>query len=248
MILEFRRFILSSLGFLLLAFFWQPLWAALHGALAKLPSPTQSLTTPPAPVGDVPSKDSLAKSRSYGKLPIYFEPNVGQTDSQVKFIARGSGVTTFLTATEAVFSLPIPDWRLPIEEHEDNDAVVIPSLDLGLRTAARREAATDSKSLRYDFQKPQSAISNRQSAITMRLVGANPRGQIDGLDHLPGISNYFIGNEPGNWRTNIPQYAKVHYRDVYPGIDLVYRGDSGQMEYDLVVGPGWDPKAIQIAF
>ena len=110
MILQFRRFILSSLGFVLLAFFGQPLWTALHGALAKLPSPTQ-LTTASAPVGDVASKNSLPSNQSYGKLPIYFEPNVGQTDSRVKFIARGSGVTTFLTATEAVFSLPIADLR-----------------------------------------------------------------------------------------------------------------------------------------
>jgi hypothetical protein len=112
MILQFRRFILSSLGFVLLAFFGQPLWTALHGTLVKLPSPTQSLTTASAPVGDVPSKRSLASNQSYGKLPIYFEPNVGQTDSRVKFIVRSNGVTTFLTATQAVFSLPISDCRM----------------------------------------------------------------------------------------------------------------------------------------
>jgi len=244
MILQFRRFILSSLGFLVFVFVAQPLWTALHGALAKLPSRTQSLTNASAPIGDVTSKRSLARSQAYGKLPIYFEPNVGQTDSQVKFIARGSGVTTFLTATEAVFSLPIGDFGLPIEEHKDNDAVVIPQLDLGLRTAARREGA----SLRYDFQKPQSAISNRQSAITMRLVGANPDAAIEGFDRLAGISNYFIGNDPAKWRTSIPHYAKVRYRDVYPGIDLVYYGNPQQFEYDFVVKPGGNPKQIQLAF
>jgi hypothetical protein len=82
----------------------------------------------------------------------------------------------------------------------------------------------------------------------MRLVGANTRAKVRGEDELPGKSNYFIGNEPKKWRTNVPNYAKVKYRDVYPGVDLVYYGNQrGQLEYDFVVAPGADPSAIALA-
>jgi uncharacterized repeat protein (TIGR01451 family) len=83
----------------------------------------------------------------------------------------------------------------------------------------------------------------------MGLVGANPEPQVVGLDELPGKSNYFIGNDPKKWRTSIPHYAKVRYEQVYPGIDLVYYGSTqGQLEYDFIVAPGADPKAITLGF
>lgn len=242
MILPFRRFILSSLGFLLLAFFGQPLWTVVHGALVKLPSPTESLTTASAPVGDVASKRSLASGQSYGKSPIYFEPNVGQTDSQVKFIARGNGATTFLTATEAVFALPIADFGSPsgkqsIKVVGDRDSVVWDQRTLNLNPWNVAVGLSDSqlRPTSHPLHRPRSAIANRQSAISMKLVGANPKAQMEGLDRLPGISNYFIGNDPAKWRSNVPHYGKVRYRGVYPGIDLVYYGNPLRMEFDFVV-------------
>ena len=68
------------------------------------------------------------------------------------------------------------------------------------------------------------------------------------MDQLPGIVNYFIGDDPAKWRTNIPTYAKVQYQDVYPGIDLAYYGNQGQLEYDLIVAPGADPNQIRLVF
>ena len=68
-----------------------------------------------------------------------------------------------------------------------------------------------------------------------------------GLDELPGKANYFIGNDPKKWRTDVPTYAKVKYEGVYPGIDLIYYGNQRQFEYDFVVAPGSDPKAITLA-
>ena len=82
----------------------------------------------------------------------------------------------------------------------------------------------------------------------MTLVNANPQSQAAGHDALPGKSNYFIGNDPAKWRTNIPTYAKVKYEGVYPGVDLVYYGNQGQLEYDFVVAPGADPGLVTLAF
>jgi hypothetical protein len=84
----------------------------------------------------------------------------------------------------------------------------------------------------------------------MRLTGAtrNPVPAIAGRERQPGISNYIRGNDPAKWRSGVPHYARVHYDQVYPGIDLVYYGNPQQLEYDLVVAPGADPGQIRLSF
>lgn len=84
--------------------------------------------------------------------------------------------------------------------------------------------------------------SEKYRNVRIQLIGANPKPQISGFDALPGKVNYFRGNKPIQWRTNIQTYAKVNYENVYPGIDLVYYGNQRQLEHDFVVAPGADPK------
>jgi Beta-propeller repeat/Abnormal spindle-like microcephaly-assoc'd, ASPM-SPD-2-Hydin len=93
------------------------------------------------------------------------------------------------------------------------------------------------------------ADSANQSAATVQvsLVGAATNPTVTGEDPQPGKVNYFFGNDPAQWRTNIPTYGRVRYKDVYPGIDLVYYGNSRQLEYDFEVRPGADPRKIQFA-
>jgi hypothetical protein len=86
------------------------------------------------------------------------------------------------------------------------------------------------------------------SVLSMQLVGASTAPQVVGLDQLPGTSNYFIGNDPSQWHTNIPNYAQVEERGVYPGVDLVYYGNQQQLEYDFRVAPCADPGVIRMAF
>jgi hypothetical protein len=152
------------------------------------------------------TKMSPAKTIS---LPMFFEPNQGQTAPQVKFVARGAGYGLFLTADEAVLHL----HRL---------------------SPAPRTATT-----------PRSASS---SEIRMKLEGANSSARVLGAELLPGKSNYFIGNDPVQWRHNIPQFARVEYKSVYPGVDLVYYGDQGQLEYDFRIAPGAEPSQIALKF
>src|SRR5262249_15805658 len=82
------------------------------------------------------------------------------------------------------------------------------------------------------------------SVLRMQLVGANGTPRATGLDELAGRANYFIGKDPSKWRTQMPLFAKVKYENVYPGIDLVYYGNQGRLEYDLIVAPGVDPRVI----
>jgi len=90
--------------------------------------------------------------------------------------------------------------------------------------------------------------SNTPGVVRMKLAGANTSPSFTALEQLPGKSNYFIGNDPGKWRTNIPQYRKVSESNVYRGVNLVYYGSQGQLEYDFDVAPGADPSVIRLAF
>ena len=83
--------------------------------------------------------------------------------------------------------------------------------------------------------------------VEMGLVNANPAAQIAGLDRMPARTDYFVGNRP-HWRTGVVNYARVQYRGVYPGIDVVYYGNQSSLEYDFIVQPGADPRAIRLKF
>lgn len=83
--------------------------------------------------------------------------------------------------------------------------------------------------------------------LRMRWRHANRDPAAAGLDPLPGKHHYLKGSDPAHWHRNIPTYGKVRYRNLYPGIDLVYYGRGRRLEYDLVVAPGADPKPIELA-
>lgn len=86
------------------------------------------------------------------------------------------------------------------------------------------------------------------AVLRMTFAGTSPQPSLAALEPLPGRINYFIGSNPRMWRTDIPTNARVKYAELYPGIDLVYHGDQGQLEYDVVVAPGADPSAIVVAY
>jgi hypothetical protein len=71
---------------------------------------------------------------------------------------------------------------------------------------------------------------------------------VSGTDALPGKSNYLIGKDSSKWHTDVPQFARVRYSQVYPGVDLVYYGKQGELEYDFQVAPGADPKQVALQF
>jgi len=92
------------------------------------------------------------------------------------------------------------------------------------------------------------SISEKPAVVRMQLVGANSSTQITAADQLPGKSNYYLGNDPKKWQTNVSQYARVAYKSVYPGIDLAYYGEQSKLEFDFIVAPASDPASIDLAF
>jgi hypothetical protein len=191
----------------------------------------QTLSVTPARA-DVVTQAKI--SSAYGRLSLSFEANQGQTDCRVKFLSRGKGYCLFLTSTEAVLALT--------KGAEDKRQTEGKTRRPG-GSAGKDMATAPSQSV------PPSALGTAHSAVVrMKLVGANPQPKVAGLEELPGKANYFLGNDPKRWRTNVPTYAKVKYQDVYPGIDMVYYGRQQQLEYDLVVAPGADPRSIRMSF
>lgn len=96
--------------------------------------------------------------------------------------------------------------------------------------------------------KAKSSVTEGYRVLRMKLVGANADPQMVGLEELTGKLNYFLGNDPSQWTTDIPLYSQVKYQNVYNGIDLLYYGNQRQLEYDFQVAPGSDPQAIRIDF
>ena len=84
--------------------------------------------------------------------------------------------------------------------------------------------------------------------LRMRIEGANLSASATGLEQLPGVSNYFIGNDPSRWHTHVPTYKKVQFEHLRPGVNLVYYGNQGQLEYDFVLSAGVKPQSLGLSF
>ena len=183
-----------------------------------------AMSVPTAARVAAPSASLPRTAADYGKLPISFEVNQGQADRSVQFLARGAGYALFLTPGEAVLSL-----------HASPPAAA--------KTA--HLAVQPHVKLPPPLGRPASALP--PSTVRLQLIGSNTKAEVEGVDPLPGKSNYFTGNDPARWHANVPTYGKVRYSNIYPGIDLVYYGNQeGRLEHDFVLAPGANPNDIAI--
>jgi hypothetical protein len=157
--------------------------------------------------------------QSFSRLPLSFEANLGQFDAEVKFVSRAGGYNLFLTPTEAVMEM----------SGQESDS-------------GSQNKTTDHRPLTTDHCLLTAAI------VRMKLEGANPDSEISGEAELAGKVNYFTGNDPARWRADVPTYAKVRYKEVYPGIDLMYYGNQRELEYDFILQPFARPQDIKLDF
>lgn len=131
-------------------------------------------------------------------LPVRFEPNLGQSHSDVLFLTRENASQAWFTRSEAVFALP----------------------------GERREPV----------------------AVRLQWLGAASAVTVTGEEALGGRSNYLLGRDRAQWRTGVPHYARIRYRNLYPGTDLVFYTRDRQIEYDFVLAPQADPGRIRFRF
>jgi len=188
---------------------------------ASLPDPNTPAVSALQTVDFTEPQTKESAAASYGKLPIQFEVNQGQTDRRVRFLFRKPGLGLFLTSNEAVLSLAKKPTPRQASEKASSAATGQPC-------------------------HPEDLIET--NLVRMKLIGSKSAQDPIGKEQLPGKVNYFIGNDPAKWHTNLSTYKRISYRNVYPGIDLVYHGDQDQLEYDFVVAPGRNAKKIRLQF
>src|SRR5688572_8133507 len=92
---------------------------------------------------------------------------------------------------------------------------------------------------------PPDADVREGTVLRLKMLGANAAPQVEGQEELSGRVHYFTGNDPAKWQRNIPTYRRVYFKEVYRGIDVVYYGNQRELEYDLIVAPGANPKLIR---
>ena len=184
----------------------------LIGLIFQVPMHTDQTPRTDSATPTIPVTDEAERARinaNYGKLPLSFEANAGQTDGRVKFTARGAGYGLFLTDDEAVLSL-------------------------------QKNAGGAKKGIDNQLPAP--------SVVRMSLNEANRAPQIVGEDEQAGKSNYFVGSDQTKWQTGVSHFGRVRYKNVYRGVDEVFYGNQGELEYDLIVAPNADYKQIKLKF
>lgn len=150
-----------------------------------------------------------------GKRSTAFVPNLGQADPAVLFRTLGSASTLFFAHHEVVLPLPSPAQVAEIF------------------------------SGRVGPGKSERDVLAEPAVLRLRFEGANPDTHVVGEEQLPGIVNYFIGNDPAKWRTNIPTYGSIVYEQLYHGIDLLYSGSEGVLKGTYIIAPGANPSYIR---
>jgi len=174
------------------------------------------------------STDEQTRARavdSFGKLPLYFVENRGQLDKRVGYYVQGSDKTIYFTNQGLTF-------LLNGKPEAQNDAASQPADKLSLTN------------------NPQSAIRNSQSerwALKLDFVGARAGARPEGKELTGATFSYFKGQR-SQWKTGVKSYSEIVYRNLWPGIDLVYAGTVNRMKYTFVVKPGADPNRIKLAW
>lgn len=168
------------------------------------------------------SEDAQVKARSlFAGLPLIFEPNQGQG------------------------KLDANDARAKFVTRGSGYSLFLGSEGAILSMVSHDRAMHDrAKSVVGKGRSQQLRVNS----VQMKLAGANPNASLSGLNQLPGKSNYFMGNDPTKWRRGVPQFARVRYENVYRGINLVFYGNQGRLEYDFQVAPGSDPAQAELEF
>lgn len=101
---------------------------------------------------------------------------------------------------------------------------------------------------RFSFNRDTATLQSGGKTVRLRFEGASTRSTIEGIARLRSTTNVIRGNDSRRWRVGIPNYARLQVQGLYPGVDLVYYGNGGELEYDLVVKAGADPKKIRLRF
>lgn len=152
----------------------------------------------------------------FGEIPLYFIPNEGQLDEAALFYAKTSRYTLWLTKEGLVF-----DSTRKIGEESTGPT---------RRNPFEIDNAGD--------------VQHEREVSKLVFLRANRSLEVIPADITEHKVNFFIGNDPLSWRSNIQTSKSVLYKEIYPNIDLKVYGLEKRIEYDFVVKPGGDVSDI----
>ncbi|TWU53164.1 Beta-propeller repeat protein [Candidatus Brocadiaceae bacterium B188] len=226
---------------------------ALTWASSKQQPASASVADPnPQSTGDAAPSRVM---ETYGKLPLYFILNDGQMAEEVKFYEKGSGHAAFFTERGVTWSLTGKEEKEAGSRDEEGYKAVtadgtaksgLPALqEQRLAADDNRDAASKRERQRLERSMHNTA---RPQLITIVPLGAKKNPEIVAEGQQECKVNYLIGNDPSKWKTHIPTYQSVVYRELYKGIDMKFYGNNRQMEYDIIVKPGASPSRVQLSY
>ena len=167
-----------------------------------------------------PSAVSVHRAADYGTMPLLFIPNQGQFDSRVAYAVQGRDTQIFFSTGGVTFVL------------SEQPAAS------GHKARSLRQVGTP---------EPAAQPPRQRWALKVDFVDANPVAKPETLEQAETLISYFKGR-PEEWRTGLQASRKIIYRDLWPGIDLVYSGTVDNLKYDFIVHPGADPDRIRLAW
>lgn len=200
--------------------------AAAVGVLALLSMVIACALTLRGPSPTVPGEpQKLAVQSAYGHLPLYFIKNDGQLGETVRYYERGLGHSILFTDEEILFHFETGgDQATGVFEGESRPP------------------------LRQVHKAGDGEARGRFSQVRLYPVHMQKEVNVQGLDPQEGKVNYFLGKNPANWKTDIPTYRSVVYREAYPGVDLKFYGSNERLEYDVIVNAGADPSQVKFGY
>ncbi|MEW6741723.1 MAG: SBBP repeat-containing protein [Planctomycetota bacterium] len=175
-----------------------------------------------APPSAAPAESQRSSAlQALRRLPLAFIENRGQVDEQASFYTSKGSLKAYFTRSAIVLQLlsHAPEAPLPLERP--------------CPPAVSQDENTENGCI-------------KGANVFLTFEGASPLSVIEGADPLPDRYNYFLGNDPSKWRTEVPAYSSIRYRGLYPGVDMAVRDCDGRLEYDLILEPAADPGPIAV--
>jgi hypothetical protein len=213
------------------------LGVAAGGGPPPTPPATASLVEPQTVVAPHASREQALAA--YADLPLAFVENRGQTDPRARYCAQGSRHAFFFTPEAVVLSF-VKESNASTEAR-------------GPAASARRSRIPTSASALISGAATISEGTTGEPAtrgvtLSLRFLGKNPLVGVEGKERAPGEVNYFRGNNPSRWLTQLPRYAQVVYHELWPGVDLMLCGQAGELKYEFRLEPGARLADLRLAY
>ncbi|MEO6000145.1 MAG: PKD domain-containing protein [Chitinophagaceae bacterium] len=169
---------------------------------------------------------------------LEFIENKGQWENSIRFKGVLSNGAFFLRKN-----------GFTVVQHNPDDLARLSESVHG-KPASSENTAIFEKQAKADASKPAGQDRNilRSHAYEVDFVGANENPEIIADKLQPGYNNYFIGSDSTKWAGNCRQFQSVTYKNIYPGIDVKFYSESGNLKYEFIVKPGADPSQIAMKF